>query len=164
MPQFLAAAGRRGPVVGVQTARRLSGVPVGFEVRTIDGAHTTTIDSLYRSFAQAWDFPDYFGHNMAAFDDCMRDLDHSNMPGPAPSGYLTHITDAQRILSADDAVFDWFAGSMPFYRDHYRDDYRSRIAGHPTVFAVVLSVPQARVETVRLRWRAAGVSLATIEE
>jgi hypothetical protein len=75
--ELLSQAGDRGPCVTLQpeTASPLVS-PVGFEVRTIDGAHTKNRDVLYDAFAEAWHFPPWFGRNMDAFDDVMRDLDN----------------------------------------------------------------------------------------
>ncbi|WP_442791286.1 barstar family protein [Mycobacterium sp. Aquia_216] len=36
------------------------------EVTAVDGAHIKTLDAV---FAEAWDFPQWFGRNANAFDD-----------------------------------------------------------------------------------------------
>ncbi|ORV52486.1 hypothetical protein AWC05_23665 [Mycobacterium florentinum] len=48
----------------------------GVEVRIVEGSHIKTLDAVYDAFAEAWDFPEWFGRNADAFDDFMRDLDN----------------------------------------------------------------------------------------
>ena len=50
--------------------------PAGVELRTIDGTHTKTLDTLCDAFAEAWHFPPWFGRNGHAFDDFLRGLDN----------------------------------------------------------------------------------------
>jgi hypothetical protein len=159
--EFISGAAGQGPCVGivVETASPLA-PPAGFELRTIDGAHTKTRDALYDAFAEAWHFPPWFGRNMDAFDDFMRDLDNmintaSGKP-PAP-GYLTHITNADLILAEQPDAFPWFANCMPFYRDYYRDEASPRAA-----FGLLLSAPPDRLKEVRERWLAADIPVATV--
>ncbi|MBD0021835.1 hypothetical protein GII33_20210 [Gordonia pseudamarae] len=131
-----------------------------FAVRTVDAAEMTTLSGLFTAFARAWEFGRSFGHNKDAFDDCMRDLD-----GPAlatgmvpPAGYLTHISRAHNLLTADLTQLDWFASSLSFYRDHYAHQ------AHPSAtFAVVLSTSDRRRGLVRERWHATGTTLVEID-
>ncbi|MGV9794901.1 barstar family protein [Gordonia sp. NPDC003422] len=153
---FLADAGGHGPVVGMLRDDALTRTPSGLRVRNVDATAATTLDDLFTAFAAAWHFPDHFGHSKSAFDDCMRDLDGSAEPGSAPAGFLTLITDAHMLLTDDPDGFDWFAESMPFYRDHYRDH------DSQSVFAVLLCTPRRYRDTVRTRWRAAGVRVAEV--
>ena len=163
LAKFLTEAGGRGPVVGLLPADRLIDVPPGIRHRRVDGAEATTLGGLYTAFAEAWDFPEYFGRNKSAFDDCMRDLDGADDPDTAPRGFLTHIRNAQRLLTDAEADFDWFAESLPFYRDHYRDHFGQSVSGRAAVFAVVLSAPRRSHEAVRARGRAAGVPVTEID-
>jgi hypothetical protein len=161
LDEFLTSAADQGPCVGVhsQTASPLM-PPAGVEVRTIDGAHTKTLDALYDAFAKAWHFPPWFGRNAAAFDDFMRDFDNmvNTATGRPPArGYLTDITDAQLLLVDQPGVFSWFAQCMPFYRDYYRDE-----ADSPAAFGLLLSVPTSQFDDVRQRWLAAGVQVAAV--
>src|SRR5215469_7341515 len=110
--EFLSEAGRHGPCVGVYT--EISSpldVPAGIEVRTIDGARTNTLDTLFDTFGDAWHFPPHFVHNRNAFNDWMRDFDNLTNPAldkpPAP-GYLTDIIDAHLLLIDQPDAFSWF--------------------------------------------------------
>ena len=45
-----------------------------FRVFRINGERTITKDTLLSAFADVFSFPDYFGHNWDALDECLRDL------------------------------------------------------------------------------------------
>lgn len=122
--------------------------------RLIDGSEATTLDDLYEVFARAWGFPQYFGGNKDAFDDCMRDLDTDG--GSPDDRLVTVVENAEDLLAdADDDDFNWFAGSMDFYRDDYvdRDDDEHRD------FALILVTDEKHRAEVAARWREAGVPL-----
>ena len=121
--------------------------------REIDGSEAMTLDDLYEAFARAWNFPQYFGGNKDAFDDCMRDLDTDGGPDDR---LVTVVENAEDLLAdADDDDFNWFAGSMDFYRDDYtdRDDDERRD------FVLILVTDEKNRAAVAARWREAGVLL-----
>ncbi|MFT3716699.1 MAG: barstar family protein [Gordonia sp. (in: high G+C Gram-positive bacteria)] len=119
----------------------------------IDGADATTLDEMYAAFAAAWDFPAHFGNNKDAFDDCMRDLDSD---GTAEDRLVTVVRNAEQLLAdASDQDFAWFAGSMAFYQD----DYRDRDADEQRDFELVLVTGKAHRAAVADRWAKAGVDL-----
>ncbi|WP_168706935.1 barstar family protein [Gordonia paraffinivorans] len=151
---FLDAASSGGTAVAVTTATELPDLGPSVRVRTVSGTTATTLGGLYSSFARVWGFPDHFGRNKDAFDDCMRDLDTPDTQGRAPGIVVVHITQAHRLLDDDRPGFDWFADSVGFYRDHYRD------AGHG--FAVILSTSTSRLAEVRSRWQRAGVAITDL--
>lgn len=163
LAEFLDHAGHRGTPVGLATTGDSSEVaataPDGFVVRVIDGAGLRGLPELYRAFARSWGFPSAFGANRDAFDEVMRDLDElvPNTDRASARGYLTVITDAGHLLADSDDAFDWFAGAIPFYRDHYRD-----VSRHPATFAVLLRAPASSRRTVTRRWRAAGTPVASV--
>lgn len=154
LTRFLKAAATTGPAVGLATDPDGNPpTPHGYQTRTIDGSRLTTKTQLYDTFAHSWDFPEYFGHNADAFEDCMRDLDHT----PETIGFLTVITNAHKLLPQDPGTFTWFAQSIPFYRDHYRE-----FATPPTTFALLLSAPPTSSQTIRTRWQRATVPVTLI--
>jgi len=161
LDEFLAQAGDHGPCVGIHPATSSPVVPpAGVELRSIDGAHTKTVNALFDAFAEAWHFPPWFGRNASAFDDFMRDLDNmvntaTGRP-PAP-GYLTMINNAHLLLIEQPEAFSWFAGCVPFYRDYYRDE-----ASPPAAFGLLLSAPPDRLHEVRERWLTADIPVATV--
>lgn len=161
----------------------LAAVPAGVEVRIVVGSRMRTLDGVYDEFAKAWSFPTYFGHNKDAFDECMRELDDYAIAevglDEPPTGYLTLIVDAPDLLTPDfaeraqdfaeraqesaeraqDADLRWFAGSLKFYREHYRDH-----ATPPASFAVVLAVGPDQIEEVADRWSRVGVAVTHLDD
>jgi RNAse (barnase) inhibitor barstar len=75
--------------------------PAGFLMRTIAGKKCRTSSSLFDEFAQALSFPDYFGHNWDALEECLADFEWL----PA-KGYILLITDAQAVLPDDEEEYE----------------------------------------------------------
>lgn len=48
----------------------------GYVVHRMNAAEWTTQADFHRDVKAALDFPDYYGHNLDAFNDCMRDVAH----------------------------------------------------------------------------------------
>lgn len=84
-------------------ATALVKAPVGFALRAINGKKCSTPSGLFTEFARALDFPDYFGHNWDAMEECLADLEWL----PA-KGYILLITDAQAVLAADEDEYETF--------------------------------------------------------
>lgn len=106
----------------------------GYVVREVRGAKARTVAALFDEFAAAWQFPYYFGANMDAFDEVMRDLDE--FVGAAP-GYVVLVRDADQLLADEPAKRDWFAEVMAFYRDEWAN------RKEPAVFRVILQTADA---------------------
>ncbi|MCF8588635.1 barstar family protein [Gordonia liuliyuniae] len=119
----------------------------GLVVRRVDGARMRTVPQILDALARAWDFPDHFGRNRDALDDCMRDLPTGlRTPEGTPStGWLTIVDDASQVLADEPDAFEWFAESVDFWRDSYRDRR----------FAVLLVDDDPGA--VRARWSDVGV-------
>jgi RNAse (barnase) inhibitor barstar len=62
-------------------------------VRVVRGKKMRRLDDLYDEFAAAFQFPDYFGENWAAFDECLADLEWL----PA-HGYVLLVSNAVEVL------------------------------------------------------------------
>ncbi|ORB31302.1 hypothetical protein B4U45_20150 [Mycobacterium persicum] len=163
LDEFVLGAAGHGACVCVNAATSSPLVaPAGVELRKVNGENITTLDTLFDAFAEVWHFPPRFAqhHNKGAFDDWMRDFDNLTNPTmskPPARGYVTEIINAHLLLAEQHGVFSWFANSIPFYRDYYRDE-----ADPPAAFGVVLSAPADELDEVRGRWLAAGVQVATI--
>ncbi|MBL8036249.1 MAG: barstar family protein [Nitrospira sp.] len=75
--------------------------PAGFLMRTIEGKKCRTSSSLFDEFSQVLSFPDYFGHNWDALEECLADLEWL----PA-KGYILLITDAHAVLPDDEEEYE----------------------------------------------------------
>jgi hypothetical protein len=62
----------------------------------LDARRMETVAGLFDEFQRALEFPDYFGHNCDALDECLCDLEWL----PAPS-YRIVIESAPRLLDRD---------------------------------------------------------------
>jgi len=65
-----------------------------YVVRTLRGSKMKNVDHLYDEFSAALQFPEYFGENWAAFDECIADLDWL----PA-RGYILMVYEAAFLLN-----------------------------------------------------------------
>ena len=71
--------------------------------RVLSGANCRSTNGLFAEISRALEFPDYFGHNWDAVEECLADLEWL----PA-KGYVVLFTDAQLILPDDDEEFATF--------------------------------------------------------
>ncbi|NMN96173.1 barstar family protein [Antrihabitans stalactiti] len=102
---------------------------LGYVVREVRGAKMPTVGAVFDEFAAAFQFPDYFGENKDAFDECMRDLEE--FVGAA-KGYVVVVRDAAQLLRDEPAERAWFADAMAFYASEWSN------RADPVVFRVVL--------------------------
>ncbi|GAB2573351.1 barstar family protein [Kribbella endophytica] len=65
----------------------------GGEVIALDGTRARTSDALFDQFAEAAKFPEYFGRNWSALDECLADLEW--LPGTA---YVVTLENPERLL------------------------------------------------------------------
>ena len=86
-----------------QRPESLAHPPTGLVRKIIKGRHCKTPAHLFAEFARALEFPDYFGHNWDALEECLTDLEWL----PA-KGYILLITDAAHVLSNDEAEYETF--------------------------------------------------------
>ena len=92
---FVVPAGKR--------AESLVRPPTGFVLKIIKGRHCKTPANLFAEFAQALKFPDYFGHNWDAMEECLADLEWL----PA-KGYILLVTNAEGVLPEDEEEYETF--------------------------------------------------------
>lgn len=102
-------------------------------VAHLDGSELPDEDSVFQAFLVAFEFPQYFGWNWDALNDCLRDLKW--LPANA---YVVVIDHAGDVLAAD--------------RERRRTLFRilRRAANHPRAarFKVLLICESAQVEAV----------------
>lgn len=68
---------------------------INLTLKIIEGNNCTTLDRLFGEFAKAFEFPDYFGYNWAAFDECLNDLEWLSA-----DAYLLLLTDVDKVIAA----------------------------------------------------------------
>ncbi len=90
-------------VTAGQSAESLVRPPTGVVLKIIKGGHCKTPANLFGEFARALKFPDYYGHNWDALEECLADLEW--MPA---KGYILLITDAAHVLPDDEEEYETF--------------------------------------------------------
>lgn len=90
-------------VTAGQRAEALVHPPNEFALKVIQGVKCQTTAGLLTEHARALDFPDYFGHNWDALEECLTDLEWL----PA-KGYILLITDAGCVLPDDEEEYETF--------------------------------------------------------
>ena len=75
--------------------------PTGYALRVVHGKKCKTPAGIFNEFARALEFPDYFGHNWDALEECLADLEWL----PA-KGYVVVITAAQFVIPDDDEEYE----------------------------------------------------------
>ncbi len=73
-------------------------LPAGFHLVLLRGSKCKTVSALLAEFAKAFDFPEYFGHNWDALEECLTDLEWL----PA-KGYVVLLSDAELVLTKAEA-------------------------------------------------------------
>ncbi len=82
-------------------ATTLVNAPREFVLRTIQGKKCRTPSGLFDEFARVLAFPEYFGHNWDALEECLADFEWL----PA-KGYILLITDAHAVLPDDEEEYE----------------------------------------------------------
>lgn len=109
---LLDAADAGGPLVH-ETSEPLPEVPADLApaagVRRLSGTRMADLASLYDEASAALQFPGYFGRNLDAFDECLRDLDLPEAPGGA---VILVVTDAAAMLGDEPGRRQWFVEAI----------------------------------------------------
>lgn len=127
-------------------------------VRAIRGRKARTVDALFDEFSAAFQFPNYFGENWAAFRDCITDLDWL----PYRPGVVVVMYDAEQVLQdAHPAELGTLVASLSSAAQEFGEpvadgEWWDR---PPVPFHVVLhgATPDGFA-----RWRAAGAEIAPL--
>ena len=121
-------------------------VPDGFVIKVLRGAKCRTTTGLFAEFAHALDFPDYFGHNWDALEECLADLEWL----PA-KGYAVLMTNAELVLPDDEEDFATFLEVMSNAGEAWGSGQAGMDAKRSKPFHVVLAVYE-RDRSKRAHW------------
>lgn len=124
--------------------------PPGFALRLIQGKECGTPSSLFGEFARALDFPDYFGHNWDALEECLADFEWL----PA-NGYVLLITDAHAVLPDDEDEYETLLEVLSDAGEAWSKG--QTIDGRRAPFHGVFAVTE-RDKSKRARWELEEVS------
>ena len=129
-----------------QRAESLVRTPTGFALRVIKGAKCQTTAGLLTECARALGFPDYFGHNWDALEECLADLEWL----PA-KGYILLITDASHVLPNDEAEYETFLEILRDAGEAWGNGQAGMGARRATPFHVLFAVTE-REKAKRAHW------------
>jgi RNAse (barnase) inhibitor barstar len=138
-----------------QRAESMIKAPNGFLLTVVRGGKCRTAAGLFAELAEALEFPDYFGHNWDALEECLVDLEWL----PA-KGYVLLFTDAELILPDDEEEFATFLEVLNDAGEAWATGQAAK-RGKP--FHSVLAVSE-RNKAKRAHWglrQAAGTSTRT---
>ena len=82
-----------------------------FEIR---GEKVRSVDDLFSCIAAAMEFPDYFGNNWNALDECLRDLEWHDA-----KGYVLVVHDAEELWRRETRVMGTFLQSWLFSAEEW---------------------------------------------
>ncbi|WP_226545657.1 barstar family protein [Bacillus thuringiensis] len=71
------------------------------ELISIDGSNCMDMNGVFSEFSKKMNFPDYFGGNWNAFDECMNDLSWLKA-----EQYVIWISDTDKLLVNDNENFE----------------------------------------------------------
>jgi hypothetical protein len=129
-----------------QRAESLVRAPDGYALRVIKGAKCQTTAGLLTECARALNFPDYFGHNWDALEECLADLEW--MPA---KGYILLFTDAAHVLPEDEEEYETFLEILRDAGEAWGSGQAGMDARRATPFHVLFAVSE-REKAQRARW------------
>jgi hypothetical protein len=129
----------------------------GIVARVLRGGKMTRLSSLFDEVGAALQFPDYFGENRPALDECLADL--SWLPGDA---YVLIVADAVRVLDEEPPErFEMFLDVLLTAAKRWASPVEvGESWDRPSVpFHVAFQVDPAASESLRTRFASAGSDL-----
>ena len=129
--------------------------PAGFLMRTIEGKKCRTMSSLFDEFSQVLCFPEYFGHNWDALEECLADFEWL----PA-KGYILLISDAHAVLPDDEEEYETLLEVLNDAGEAWSKGQTAN--GRRAPFHAVFAVPEQDKST-RRRWELEEFSSTGLE-
>ncbi len=74
----------------------VSNICTRLKIMTVDGQAMMTVEGVMDEFGRSFDFPDYYGKNSAALEECLMDL--SWLPA---NGYVILVQNSQLVLTLE---------------------------------------------------------------
>ena len=140
-----------------QRAESLVHAPDGYALRVIKGGKCQTTSGLLTEFARVLDFPDYFGHNWDALEECLADLEWL----PA-KGYILLITDAVQVLP-DEEEYETFLEILRDAGEAWASGQAGMGARRATPFHVLFAVSE-REKSERAHWGMKEINIEPTRE
>jgi len=125
----------------------------GFSVNVLRGVKCRTAAGLFAEFADVLQFPDYFGHNWDALEECLTDLEWR----PA-KGYVLLVTDAEQVLLRDEEDYATFLEVLSDAGEAWASGQPGMGSKRATPFHVLLVV-SAQAKKHRAHWAVPEVFL-----
>jgi len=85
----------------------------GGEFRTVEGSRIKDKQTLLCELASALDYPDYFGRNWDAFEECLRDAADFNRPGELTLRLKDSRLVRERLPDEFETLLSIWADSAP---------------------------------------------------
>ena len=120
-----------------QPLDKMLSVPSHFAIKTVSGKKCKTKAGLLVEFSRVFSFPDYFGHNWDALEECLADLEWL----PA-KGYLVVVPDADQVLTKPDEEddFETFVEILSEAGEAWSLKESDEVTGNGLPFHAVLAV------------------------
>lgn len=135
-----------------QRVESLVAAPQGFVVKVLKGGKCRTRGTLFLEFARVLDFPDYFGHNWDALEECLADFEWL----PA-KGYVLLLTDAEQILRDDEEEYETFLEVLSDAGEAWGSGQAGLGSKRATPFHVVMAVAE-KDRSKRSHWGVQEIS------
>ncbi|GHD83117.1 barstar (barnase inhibitor) [Salinibacterium amurskyense] len=135
----------------------------GLTVRTVRGRKMRASIDLFDEVAAALQFPEYFGENWDAFDECIADLSWL----PPGAGYVVVITEPDQILLEGTAeeLKIWVSALKSAFEEFSQTvALGERWDRLPIPFHVVLAGEDKALTLAADRWSAAGADVKELPE
>jgi RNAse (barnase) inhibitor barstar len=145
-------------IPGEQRAESLVRPPAGLMLKVVKGRHCKTPTTLFAEFSRALEFPDYFGHNWDALEECLADLEWL----PA-KGYILLITDAIHVLANDDAEYETFLEILRDAGEAWGGGQAGMGTRQATPFHVLFAVSE-RDKAKRAHWGMKEITAEPVQE
>ncbi|WP_432663376.1 barstar family protein [Wukongibacter baidiensis] len=122
-------------------------------IRVINGDNCTTSDKLFKEFAKTFNFPDYFGENWAAFDECINDLDWIGA-----DAYILLVKQTDQILKDDNDNFRIFIKILLSTVEEWTKgrDYDS-FPTPPTPFNIIFLCSKDEINKTEMKLKKFGI-------